>query len=344
MVQSLRKRSLAEASAKAYATSLGQWVAWTRRFGYPSLLQDSLPSKRDEILSRFCAYMHSYGCNVSGTGNSYGTILNKLAAIKWAHTFVTGTPLVTGDYLKMTLRGIQKSSKCPRGKTPVSISTLRAIYEGLRLHKRPLEASKRAQLLWGLIALSFFFMLRRSEVVMGDDLTHRHCLSGEDLWCTDSGGVRTETISAMVSVNIRVTSSKTDQLGVGVVRRLSLSGDPVLCPVRAAVWIMQARGQAPKILPLASLGDQCIRYTDLAQAMKAGARRVGLPPSEFSTHSLRAGGATYLSASGVETEVIMALGRWKSDAVRRYIHVTQCSLSPLARRMVSGPSSLSLLN
>jgi hypothetical protein len=81
--------------------------------------------------------------------------------------------------------------------------------------------------------------------------------------------------------------------------------------MKAAIWIIRFRGTSDDSLPLAILERECNKYSDLSHAVKAGAERIGLPVGDYSTHSLRSCGATYLSASGVETEVIMALGRWK---------------------------------
>ena len=44
-----------------------------------------------------------------------------------------------------------------------------------------------------------------------------------------------------------------------------------------------------------------------------------LPAAGYTSHSLRRGGAQFLRDSGVTRELIMALGRWKSDAVVAYL-------------------------
>ena len=53
---------------------------------------------------------------------------------------------------------------------------------------------------------------------------------------------------------------------------------------------------------------------------------VGVPPAllkRTKPHSLRKGGATAASLGGASEEEIKALGRWKSDAVRGYVHTAQ---------------------
>ena len=46
--------------------------------------------------------------------------------------------------------------------------------------------------------------------------------------------------------------------------------------------------------------------------------RIGYDSKNFNTHSFRIGAATSASHAGVSTSVIKVLGRWRSDAYRRY--------------------------
>ena len=54
--------------------------------------------------------------------------------------------------------------------------------------------------------------------------------------------------------------------------------------------------------------------------LKARCTQAGIEAAQYSSHSLRHGGATAASAGGVIERLIKAHGRWKSDCVRVYIH------------------------
>ena len=54
--------------------------------------------------------------------------------------------------------------------------------------------------------------------------------------------------------------------------------------------------------------------------LKVRCRGVGIDEAQYSSHSLRHGGATAASAGGAIERLIKAHGRWKSDCVRVYIH------------------------
>lgn len=57
----------------------------------------------------------------------------------------------------------------------------------------------------------------------------------------------------------------------------------------------------------------------LASGIKKAVSKQGLDPALYSTHSLRAGGATDLLRAGTPLEIIRKAGRWRSDEVLKYL-------------------------
>lgn len=62
-----------------------------------------------------------------------------------------------------------------------------------------------------------------------------------------------------------------------------------------------------------------LTYWFYLSVLKFVCARVGLDPANYSTHSLRRGGATFLRMCGAPIEVIKERGDWKSDAVDLYL-------------------------
>ena len=54
--------------------------------------------------------------------------------------------------------------------------------------------------------------------------------------------------------------------------------------------------------------------------LKVRCAQAGIDAAQYSSHSLRHGGATAASVGGAIERLIKAHGRWKSDCVRVYIH------------------------
>ena len=70
--------------------------------------------------------------------------------------------------------------------------------------------------------------------------------------------------------------------------------------------------------------------------------RTGILSSKITARSLRPGGATALLCANVGTEAIMLLGRWKSDAMFRYLRV-QAATTTFSQRMCTTWFTESLL-
>ena len=49
---------------------------------------------------------------------------------------------------------------------------------------------------------------------------------------------------------------------------------------------------------------------------------MGLPASEYNTHSLRRSGASHLFTAGLPLHAIKVIGDWKSDCVFKYLKPT----------------------
>ncbi|KAG4041487.1 hypothetical protein PC123_g23009 [Phytophthora cactorum] len=146
----------------------------------------------------------------------------------------------------------------------------------------------------------------------------------------------------------RLRGSKTNQNGPPVTRMLSRSGHPLLCPVLGALLLLQSRGSLPATTSAAVFLDKhrkpcCVTAARVAKEIQDAASRLGKDPRQYSTHSLRAGGATNIYRSGVDALTIQFHGRWSSDAFKLYTRLCNDSVSTVAARMVSGATITSTL-
>ena len=77
----------------------------------------------------------------------------------------------------------------------------------------------------------------------------------------------------------------------------------------------------------------------VTKALRLGTEQVfpqtGIPAKLVSARSLRPGGATALMCTGVDRDMIQLLGRWKSDAMLRYLRVAAAANTrSFAQRML----------
>jgi integrase len=116
------------------------------------------------------------------------------------------------------------------------------------------------------------------------------------------------------------------------------------CPVTALKDLFTrfpAPGHAPLFArrhPLAPFEDRiygCFNREYFGDMMRDLLLRAGINPEGFSNHSIRRGAAQSAADAGLTKSEIQTLGRWKSNAVLRY--VTPATAKALAQRRASEP-------
>jgi integrase len=125
---------------------------------------------------------------------------------------------------------------------------------------------------------------------------------------------------------LTIRRSKTDQEGRGAVITIAREKVPCVCPVRALeAWLREAGITAGPLFRAVdrwgNLGGPLTRK-DITRRIKLYAVRLGLDPEAFSSHSLRAGGATSSALAGADGAAIQRRGRWRSPAMAaRYVRI-----------------------
>lgn len=109
--------------------------------------------------------------------------------------------------------------------------------------------------------------------------------------------------------------------------------DPFFCPAKALGRIAHRlrRLKAPPETPIANHYNPVTKKwypttsthmtTALRHAAAACEAKTGISPSLISSRSLRPGGATALLMAGVDSDHICLVGRWRSDAMFRYLRI-----------------------
>lgn len=219
-----------------------------------------------------------------------------------------GSPLIDYDSypLKSCLRGVLRSlGGSVREAAPLLPRHLLRIFSFL--HDSPGHAAFRAAVL-----LSFRALLRKCQVTESES-TIRRCDVDIHPW----------------GMLIRVRRSKTIQFGERVLQiPVSRVPNTDLC----AVFWLEKHIRLTPAEPDSHLfrlpGSSTMPYRFYQGTLKLFCKLSGLDPDLYSSHSLRRGGATYLSMSGARIEEIKARGDWASSCVYRYLR------TPLADRIV----------
>jgi hypothetical protein len=130
-----------------------------------------------------------------------------------------------------------------------------------------------------------------------------------------------------------VRGSKTDIFRQGATLRVYATGT-AYCPVALMErYLRTSAGRAPGAPLFVRTDGRNLTRDNVNTRIKDLARRAGFNPERFSTHSMRAGGATSLALLGYSAATIQRLGRWVSDVYTTYIVISEDAHRDAHRQM-----------
>ena len=221
--------------------------------------------------------------------------------IDWGYS----DPTQNKPRLRRVLQGIHRSQGTARPpRRPITRDILGSIHRVLSLS----NSGFGALMFWSACLLAFFGLLRVSEFTTSppfDPARHLAPTDVEFLPGDPSPGIR-----------LRIKVSKTDPVGAGHCLYIGVTGTH-LCPVRALRSYLARCGSGAG--PLFVWADRSPLTADqVNHFLRVILSRAGVV-GPFSSHSFRIGAATSAAAAGLPDHLIQTLGRWTSQAYRRYI-------------------------
>ena len=241
--------------------------------------------------------------------------------------------------LQRMLSAWKKEDPPPHRVKPVPVQVLRRILFIASQSPCPLLKATA-----DMIVLAFFFLLRPGEYTASSSETQPFDFQSVQLFI---GGRRlnfnTATEAEILQSRFGSLTFDRQKNGVrGEVIGLGISGDSLLCPVRAlGRRIIHLRSQnAPLTTPLAMVYHQNkwkkITSASITSTLRDTVRflghDLGFLPADVSARCLRAAGANALLLAKIDPDVIRLIGRWRSNEMLRYLHV---QAAPLMSQAIS---------
>ena len=252
-------------------------------------------------LCRYAAYLARTRC--------FTTVQEYLNVVRIVHLELGHhNPLADNYRLSSVLQGIKRQKgHRPNYKLPICMEHL-ARLRGLL----DLQDVYDAQF-WCALLVCFYGLLRISAVSITSTHSDFSNLVCRDDVCINSSGC---------SLQLRHSKTNQFQERAHTVVLPHIKGHQ-LCPTAALLNFLSIAGNVPQDQPLLTV----MRSGKLVHLLQDSVRqrltsllsRIGLPGSEYGTHSLRRGGATWLFNSGVSLEEIKTVGDWRSDCVQKYL-------------------------
>lgn len=229
-------------------------------------------------------------------------------------------PMEDSHHLSTLLKGIKKDKgvviKQALPITPHLLLKLRSVLD--------LSAPYWATL-WASCLIAFFAFLRKSNLFMSRD--HKHYLIVSNLQIM--GG----------QLCIVLNSTKTIQFKERQIL-LPLPSVPnhPLCPTTAIKHMLDLspsqQGGDPLLQFMTPSGLRPLLYSTFIKDLRVLLTKAGIVGGQYSGHSFRWGGASFLLQVGVPGEMIKVMGDWRSDAYQRYLDLSLQTRSNLIRQVV----------
>lgn len=240
-------------------------------------------------------------------GYAASTISTAVSIIGYFHKIKQHSDPTSAFVVKKMLVGVSKSRPACDVRLPVTLDIL---------HKLVVTSSQVTSsyfhkvLITAMYLLAFHGFLRISELAVSSANNHVLCLSNVVLHDT--------------SIVVKFSSFKHHK---GHPHSIVISGtsDP-LCPVVALTRYVQLRGSQPG--PLFLFPDNSpVSQSYFRSTLKSSLHLAGYPSATYKSHSFRIGAATVAASRGYSDGQIQRMGRWSSQAFKKYIRIPCLPLS-----------------
>ncbi|XP_063430649.1 uncharacterized protein LOC134712741 isoform X1 [Mytilus trossulus] len=265
-----------------------------------------------------------YVCFLSDNFKNSGSVRNYLSGVKtWAILLNFDTEEFNSPSLRLTLSGIDKlNTNIPNIKLPFEPYHLNRMFEVLDM------TSVQDAVMWAVIMISFYAMLRKSQFANNSRTTFnpKEQLTRGDIQITEEG--------LIIDIQWSKTSQKHKNIHQIPLKRVE---DCTLCPVLAysrMVTMLPALPGEPAFGLSDSKGKICaFSKSDIDKILHKLLVRCGIDTSQYSFHSLRRGGATCASAAGCSDSEICTIGNWTSSCYKGYIKHSTDKLYYISSKM-----------
>lgn len=274
-----------------------------------------IDNHNEETLLLYVAYLKEQGLKVS-------TIKVYLAAVR-SYYINNGFGNIMDGCLRLqqAIKALEISAEPPKVKLPITLDLLDAI-------KSVVPKDYEGMLYLAAMCLGFYGCLRCGEFTVKNEFDSKKHLCKEDIVILNVDGTNV--------VRAHIKQSKTDHFNEGFYIYVAC-----MCPHACAYCSMRDYLAVGFSQTACLPGTPLFRHSDLqiltkvafVKQMKKFLSVLGIPNENYSGHSLRTGLATTAAAAGLSDWEIKLLGRWSSDAYRRYIRIAPTHMVNLTRKI-----------
>ena len=211
--------------------------------------------------------------------------------------------------VKKMLAGLQRRGRKPDIRMPITYDILPKL-----IH--PVESISpsiyQRRLYKAMFLLAFSAFLRIGEICPSKIADSNNVLQLSDCSFISKA-------STLESVTISISNCKHNTSRRPFLISIPIGKNLILCPVRALKAYLLLRGTHKG--PLFCFKSIPVTRQVFCAMLKYCVTWAGLESKLYTTHSFRIGAASSCAAKGMSNSEIQRLGRWQSDAFKRYIRI-----------------------
>lgn len=287
----LLSNALSTGSSKAYRSHLQQFCQFLLE---SKNVCSNIPVNVQAIVS--------YVCYLYDKGFAHSTISSHLSAISYAHRIKGFIDPTKAFIIKKLIQGASRLRPSADLRAPITKDILQKLV--LSTSHTTLSIYHR-QLFTAMYLLAFHAFLRIGEIA-----TQK---------CNASNVIQYKDVN-IVGQNLSITfytfkHHKGPPVYISVPAQKSL-----FCPVWAMTNYLSQRGRQPGplfILP----GGFPVSKSFFQENLQRSLSWAGLSSTSYKGHSFRIGAASTAALQGLSDEEIQRMGRWKSQAFKKYIRI-----------------------
>ena len=245
---------------------------------------------------------------------SPATIASNLSAISFKHKALQIPDPAESFIIKKIMRGVQNSRGRLDCRLPITFPVLKQLIDSLTV---VISNHRDRLLLKAMLLLAFSAFLRVGEMATKSSALASRVIQLKDVTFHVSN-LRPKSMS------ITLTNYKHSDLHPKTIAitREALSS---YCPVLTLYEYVQASGIKSGPLFQFPCGS-AVSSAFFTEKLRALLTFNGFSTKHYKGHSIRIGAASSAAARGVPLQVIQQMGRWKSDAVKNYIRMSNFSV------------------
>lgn len=253
-------------------------------------------------------------CNFIGhlfeIGYSPSSIASHISALTYIHKMLKLPDPAQCFLVQKLLRGCYKLGPSVDTRLPITGEILKKLVNSL---DQSVSTRAHSLLLKALFLMAFHGFFRLGELVIKSKTQSDKVIQRSDVHFETAHG-------KLKQVQVVLKHFKTVSYGQPKIITLEVSKNTKSCPVHALFYYLKHYRHSGG--PLFQFLDGCpVPYSFVAKKLNEVIKNIGLDPKHYKGHSFRIGAATHASKVGFSENAIQNMGRWKSDAVKRYIRL-----------------------